>query len=109
MVVQSKDRTLAIHGWWSSHGQHNAGEHWRGGACAGGGWLLWRGWAGWDGWASGGGHSTLLPRCLVNKRLHSLFMEFDLALGVGVEWLGVLGVGGVLMLVWRRGGVRRRR
>ena len=70
---------------------------------AGGEWLLRRRWAGWDGRASGGGHSTLLPRCLLNKRLHSLFMEFDLTLGVGVGWLGVLGVGGALVFVWRRG------
>ena len=33
MEVRSKDRTLAIHGWWSSHGKHNTGEHWWGGTC----------------------------------------------------------------------------
>ena len=75
---------------------------------AGGEWLLRRRWAGWDGRANGGGHSTLLPRCLLNKRLHSLFMEFDLTLGVGVGWLGVWGVGGVLLLM-EEGEVRRKR
>jgi hypothetical protein len=50
---------------------------------AGGKWLGW--WrAGWDGGSTGGGQWTLLPRRLVDKRLHSLFIEFDLALGVGV-------------------------
>ena len=69
---------------------------------AGGKWLGW--WrAGRDGGSSGGSQCTLLPRCLVDKRLHSLFIEFDLALGVGVGWLGVWRIRRVLLLVWRRG------
>ena len=67
----------------------------------GGEWLGWR--AGWDGGSIGGGQRALLPRCLVDKRLHSLFIEFDLALGVGVGWLGVWRIRRVLSLVWRRG------
>jgi hypothetical protein len=70
---------------------------------AGGEWLLWRRRAGWDERSCGGGQCTLLPRCLLDKRLRSLFMEFDLALGVGVGWLGVWGVGGAFLLVWGRG------
>ena len=64
---------------------------------AGGEWLGW--WrAGWDGGSTGGGQCTLLPRCLLDKRLQSLFIEFDLALGVGVGWLGVWRVCRVLLL-----------
>ena len=44
----------------------------------------------------------------MDKRLHSLFIEFDLALGVGVGWLGVWGGMQGIVVDMEEGEVRRK-